>query len=384
MTTIDIIKALRISDIDMHDITIGTKKTNKTVPISINGKPLVFQTPFLKVVGTLKKTQHPTIFQLDTLFEGDTQHKNKSWFQFVENLESRICDLIINNNVNWFTQNDVNIKSLIREYNHDDGTFYIKWPISLKENIFLDEDKKQFDPSCLKDKDCVKLIIEISYLWVTDNNCGLAAIVQKVLVKPYIEKITNEYVFDDSESEESDIDDNNNNIISLLATEQKIINGEKNQQDDFNTGLEMRNREKNRSQITATSVLNNSTNYHSNPTNKKQNNHILSKKMSPKNTVSIPQKSQKVKVERNLQPDIAKKSDKKQNQTNSKIINKATANPFQNTKYVNKCNDDFSDLSDEYSSDNINGYGKQNMIHQLINEYSPSSNEINDDDLDMD
>jgi len=222
MTTTEVIKALRLSDIVVDDVVIGTKKTNKTVPISFRDKPLVFQTPFLEVKGTLRKTAYPNIYQLDTLFKGDTKQRIHQWYQFIENLETHISNQVVKNGSNWFTQADVNIKSLIRELDLTKEIFFVKWPVDLKTNIFIDEKKKSFNPVDLKDKDCIKLIVEISDLWISDNNCGLAVIVQRILVKPYMEKIQTDYVFDDDDVDsESDIDDNENNIISLLATEQK-------------------------------------------------------------------------------------------------------------------------------------------------------------------
>jgi hypothetical protein len=340
MTSTDIIKALRISDIDMNNIMIGTKKTNKTVPISINGKPLVFQTPFLEVIGSLRKTQYPTIYHLDTLFKGDTKPKIGQWYQFMDNLETHISNLIVNN-VTWFTQNDVNIKSLIREDENNSDRIYIKWPIDLKTNIFIGEDKKLFDPINLKEKDCIKLIVEIAYLWITENNCGLAAIVQKIMVKPFIEKIHSEYVFDDSDKCESDIDDNENNIISLLATEQKTR-----------------------------------------PTPKQNIQQQPNKKIQkPQKPITFTTNDKQINKETKRTDKIHQNIINNTRNAHTKI-NKDAVNPFKNIKYNNKYQNNLSDLSD----DNSNGYSGKNMVQQLINDYSPSSNEdeINEDDLDMD
>ena len=220
MASKQVIKALKISNIKITDLIVGIKKTNKTVPITLNGKPMVFQTPFLEVRGDLRKTPLPNIHQLDTLFKGDTKQKIQQWYQFVEALESHISEQVINNGSKWFTQKNVIIKSLIREVETDKGVFFIKWLIDLQPGMFVDENKKLFDPTCLHDKDLVKLIVEISSLWIDEKQCGLAVIVQKVLVRPYAEKVQSEYIFNDSDSA-SESDEKASHIISLLATEQK-------------------------------------------------------------------------------------------------------------------------------------------------------------------
>ena len=212
------IKANRISDLNVNDVLIGTKKNNRIVPVYYKNGALVFQTPFLEVSGNLRKTHSPNIYQMDTLFKGDTRNKLDLWYQFIDNLETKITEQIENKGQEWFTQNTVVIKTLIRKHENDESLNYIKWPVDLKSNIFIDELKTSFNPADLKNRDLVKLIINIPYLWINNNVFGLAVIVEKILVKPYIEKVQSEYIFNESDSE---IDDNEKNIISLLATEQK-------------------------------------------------------------------------------------------------------------------------------------------------------------------
>lgn len=218
MENIEVIKALRISNINVDDVVFGQKKTTKTIPIQYKNNSFVFQTPFMEVHGGLRKTGFQNIYQLDTLFKGDTSNKMDQLFHFIENLEDRVVKLLSNNGTMWFQHQEVVIKSLIRELDATKENYFIKWPIDLKNNIFIGENKQPFDPFELKNKDRVKLIVGIFDLWINNNQCGLAVIVQKILVKKYEEKIPSEYVFDDSENEE---DENENSIISLLATEQK-------------------------------------------------------------------------------------------------------------------------------------------------------------------
>lgn len=224
-----VIKANKIRDIIIDEIIMAPKKIKNKVSITLNGKSPVIQTPFLQVTGTLRKTPVPHIYQMDTLFKGDSDKKMNQWYEFIENLETHITNHIMSIGTSWFTEKNVIIKSLIRENDNDSNIHFIKWPICLTNNIFVDENKKPFDPSEIKDGDLIKLIIEISDLWVQENQCGLAVIVQKILVKPHVEKIESEYIFDDSDSSVSysSDDDNKSNIISLLATEQKKVSSKK-------------------------------------------------------------------------------------------------------------------------------------------------------------
>lgn len=200
MDTKQVIKALKISDIKISDIVIGTKKTNKKVPISLANKPLIYQTPYLEVVGGLKKTSYPNIYQLHTWLRGDTKKRIELYCKFIEDLESRISDHIAQHGAKWFTNENILIKSFVKESETDNKSFYIIWMIDLTSNIFVDENRKPFVASNLKDKDHVKMIVEMSELQIHENQCGISNRVQKIMVKPYVEKIENEYVFD-SESD---------------------------------------------------------------------------------------------------------------------------------------------------------------------------------------
>lgn len=394
-TTKEVIKALKISDIVMEDITIGTKKSSKTVPILLKNKSIVLQTPFLEISGSLRKTSYPNIYQLDTLFKGDSKRKINQWYDFIENLENHITNLIIRNGSKWFTQKNVVIKSLIKELEPNKGNYFIKWPIDLKTNIFVDEYKKTYNPLELKEKDLVKLIVEIANLWIHDNQCGLAIVVQKILVKPYLEKIQSEYIFDDSESENSYEDDKDNNIISLLATEQKTKltkqNDQINQALHNNSSLNFHNdliQQKKQNDHQKIMQINNNADF-DDPKNTKlklklKNEHIKD------NQTKGTQKQDKLSNETN---EISKNSDHNNSKKiqSSKIFNKDIY-PFQK-KQISTFKEVFSDISDENNFDldnriNNRRNNKQNgMVEQLIDQYSSSSNEtaeINDEDLEFD
>ncbi|XWV25260.1 hypothetical protein QJ856_gp0510 [Tupanvirus deep ocean] len=396
-TSTEVIKALRICDINVEEVVIGTKKTNRTVPITYKSKPLVFQTPFLEVKGGLRKTAFPNIYQFDTLFKGDTKQKIHNWYQFIENLETHVSNQVVSNGSSWFTQKYVNIKSLIRELDPSKEVFFLKWPVDLKINIFVDENKKPFNPVDLKDGDCVKLIVEISDLWISENNCGLAVIVQKILVKQFFEKPQSEYIFNDTDSEsERELDDDENNIISLLATEQKTRPLPKQQQNDAqqkqqnNTHLV----NKKTSQATAsqqpifnhivTQNLPNGGSVRNDKINDTQFKREQKERMQTQNKIANEAKETVMTKNSNQEQNLKKK----QLPQMSKFIDKDNANPFRNDRRKQtSLNEVLSDLSD----DGEFRFGNQNNIQRLMDEYSPSSNddeinedEINDDDLEYD
>lgn len=226
MANKQVIKASKISDIDVDKINIGLKKINKRVPITLNDTSLVFQTPFLEVTGSIEKTTVQNIFQLITLFKGESKHRVGRFRKFIETLETHISRQITQNGSKWFTQEDVIIKSLIREPDNQ-KTEFVKWVFEMKPNMFIDEQKKPIIPDDLKNGDQIKLIVELSDLWINENQCGFVINVQKILVKPHIEKMESEYVFNDTDTDgENSFDENENdsNIVSLLATEQKSKN----------------------------------------------------------------------------------------------------------------------------------------------------------------
>lgn len=235
MSNKKIVKALKISKIDVNKISIGSKNVNKKVPIYNENKPgLVYQTPFLQVKEKLRKVNENLsvkLYNFDTWFRGDTNSRISGFYQFIDNFEDRISTLVedqmvkqINNNSTdkWFSKpNNVNIKSLIRIYDDDNQIYFIKWTLDLNNNIFIDENKNAFNPEDLDETYLVKLIIEVFDFWINDNQFAPAAVVRKVLVKKM--ESASEYEFDETESEGSD-----NEFISVLATEQKPKQNNKN------------------------------------------------------------------------------------------------------------------------------------------------------------
>jgi hypothetical protein len=416
-TTKEIIKALKISDINVEEITIGsnvkeitigTKKTNKTVPITFKNKSIVFQTPFLEIIGNLRKTPYNNIYQLDTLFRGDNKQKNHQWYQFIENLETHVSNQVVSNGSKWFSQKNIIIKSLIRELDPEKGIFFVKWPIDLKTNIFVDESKKLFDPMTLKERDLVKLIVEISDLWINENQCGLAIVVQKILVKPYLEKIQSEYIFDDIESENSEENERENNIISLLATEQKTrpVSKQNNQE---KISQQTHQTQQNQSQLLNQQKQDNHIQKKQNPQSKstpstnpviefEDTKNVKQKTKNETNNKNDNQAKETIQKQNKLINDPKEisnkisfndnsKNKKQYEQPSKKFFNKESVNPFQK-KQMSSFKEVYSDLSDdgELSLEDDMNNQNNNMMNQIVQQYSPSSDEmaeINEEDLDF-
>ena len=381
MSNKQVIKAQKISDIKIQDIVIGNKN-NKTVPITCGNKVLVFQTPFLEVKGELRKTSFPNIYQVDTLFKGDSKQKILQWFQFIENIETQVSEQVMNNGSKWFTQKNVIFKPLIRELETEKGVYFIKWPLALQTDIFVDENKNTFNPNNLKDKDLIKLIVEISNLWINENQCGLTAVVQKILVKPFTEKQQNEYIFDETDSESED-NEKEDNIISLLATEQKDKTHNTNNSTTNNTAnskLQTALQQPNSRKQVPHKVVQPPVNAHS------EHIDIKNKQIRPRNE-SFKKQGLQTKENLSKQKKLAFEEKEPANQTVPKSIKSAkstTNTPFGKTNFQTVFSDDEYDSEDYIRNNKL--YKNDKHLKQLLDEYTPSSNEaeINDDDLDFD
>ncbi|QGR53835.1 hypothetical protein [Moumouvirus maliensis] len=230
MSNKKVVKALKISKVDINKITIGSKLVDKRVPVYYGGhtSALVYQTPFLEVKEKLRRiNENVKLYNVDTWFKGDSNNRIAGFYQFIDNFEDHISNLVekqvVNSNNKWFNnQQNINIKSLIRLLESDNNVSYIKWTLDLTNNIFVDENKNEFNPEDLDESYVIKLIIEVSDLWIHENQFGPAAVVRKILVKKL--ESSSEYEFDDTDSDNSD----NEELISALATEQKPVTKQNN------------------------------------------------------------------------------------------------------------------------------------------------------------
>lgn len=213
MTSKQTIKATRLSNINIQDIILNAKKNNKYCSLKYKNRPLILQTPYLKVKDAVRKTNHDNLCIIDTLMETYPITNAIKWSKFIDDLESHISNQVSLIGKSWFNQNNIIFKSLIKT--NDENIQYIKWPINLAKTIIVDENKNSILPTSIKAGDYLKFIIEFSNIWIDDNKFGLAIVVHKILLKDIIE---NDYVFDDSDDETENIGCESD-IMSLLVTE---------------------------------------------------------------------------------------------------------------------------------------------------------------------
>jgi len=213
MTSKQTIKALRLVNINISDIILNSIKNNKSCALKYKNKPLILQTPYLKVKDSVRKTNHENLYIIDTLMETYPLSNVNKWSKFIDDLENHISMQVGNIGKSWFTQNNIILKSLIKT--SENNVPYIKWPINFSKSIFIDENKNNINPNNIKAGDYLKFIIEFSNIWIDENKFGLAIVVHKILLKSIVE---NEYVFDDSEEETENIGCETD-VMSLLMTE---------------------------------------------------------------------------------------------------------------------------------------------------------------------
>jgi hypothetical protein len=216
---INIIKALRVSEINISDIELGNKH-DKKAKLSIKNKLIIMQTPLLEVDTIPILTNCSDVYEFTTLLTGRSQRKIKRFSKFTEDFESHIFNIIKEKYNTWFKENKIDYKPLIRE--KKDGTLFIKWIFDKSITPCIDKNNNEFDISKIKIRDQIQFIIELSYLWINTNQFGIVVTVHKMRVYEFNEPIVNEYEFNNSESiSKSDSDDEAEDMISLLATETK-------------------------------------------------------------------------------------------------------------------------------------------------------------------
>lgn len=220
------VKALRVKNVDAKKFSLG-KIQEKFVPVLYNNNTFVCQTPLLEVIEDIKIGQH-SLIELNTLFKGDRKNRIHSFFNMIDKIECRMIDLITKHG-KWFTKDKttdtikVTNKSLVREIPND-GTTFIRWPLNVTEDMFVNKTNTKVSYDSIKKGCLVKIIFELPFLWIKEQQYGLFVRVQKVMVHPPIQKQPPaEYLFENSEASDADIEELDRdtvNIIDRLATEQ--------------------------------------------------------------------------------------------------------------------------------------------------------------------
>lgn len=226
-----VIKAEKIPKVNISDIRLSKHKVDKKVKIDLKSKNIVFQTPFLKIAEPPRISANGKVCEIQTLFDGKNKSKIERWYQFIENVEQHITDKLIQVGSKWFESNNITIKSLIREY--QDNQYVVKWIVLLKANMFVDENMKPIYLESIDSNFMVRLVVELPNIWINGDDCGLSAIVHKVMFKshPEEEERECEYEFTDSESN-SNSDFSEENLEQYMATEKNT--GKSRIQNKFN------------------------------------------------------------------------------------------------------------------------------------------------------
>lgn len=212
------IVANKTSKIILSDIVLHSKnKSDHVAKLSLNGIPIIFQTPLLELTNDLRKTEHLNIYKVDLLLEGPNKNKVNEFISFIEKLESHICNLVRQNCSSWFSEAKIIQQSMITTSNST-GKNYLGLPLVYNENILYDSDNNKLDLTTNMAGKNAKIIVEISNLWIKKNQFGFVTNIKKIIVqKPHI-KIVNEYVFDDSDDDiNSNFDINTENLISVAS-----------------------------------------------------------------------------------------------------------------------------------------------------------------------
>jgi hypothetical protein len=200
------------------DIKLGNNVSSKRlVPIIFSGNNSnILQTPYFKVLS-VSQTKHDDIIKLTTEVNIHTAREHE-FFTFIDNMEDTISSEVSRKGSKWFSSKHVCMKSLIRETDDRANEYYIIWHIQIYDGIMVDEYENNVDVLELHEGSMVRFVVEVSDIWVNNNQFGMVTIVRRIMcastetTDEEIERV--DYKF--HSEEESD-----DELVSLIATEQK-------------------------------------------------------------------------------------------------------------------------------------------------------------------
>lgn len=230
------VRPMRTRDIDMNEVELGECINGKFVPIYYgSSENIVVQTPYLKCreCPLVSAPNFDNILLMNVRLEGREPRHGKEVYDFMDNLEIYIAEITSKFNNKFFTGNRIVFKSLIRDDPLDENRHFIRLPIEFIPNtsIFFDKNNDVFDHNNLNENYYVKLIIEISGLWINNDEFGFIASIKKVKAMQWEKNqkvVSYEFIESDGESEQviSDKEDKIYSVMSCLDTE-KTIKGSK-------------------------------------------------------------------------------------------------------------------------------------------------------------
>jgi len=122
---------------------------------------------------------------------------------------------------NWFSENsNITMKSLVKSGSKYE---YVKWPISIKnEDVCTYDNRMPCDPDNIDFNSEVRFIVEVPYMWIKNDNCGLFVVIRKIVIKEVETQPELFYKFDDNSEDECENNSEDEHLLTLLVTEAEL------------------------------------------------------------------------------------------------------------------------------------------------------------------
>lgn len=218
----------KIREIDLDNIVYSKPKGNtdkRIIMIGYNDPdkdhivPLVYQTSELYCANSIEKVSSGNVeYQLDVPVYARTEKKTVEFCEFLHKLNEKVLSDAKEHSSEWFGDiENIRYKSIIRGTNNtgnneifSNGTIRLKLINNPRfRTIVFDENKCIVDPTkYLVANSCyVRVMIEISALWISGNSFGIATKIYQIGTSNKINSLmsTENYAFiEDSDDEQYD------------------------------------------------------------------------------------------------------------------------------------------------------------------------------------
>jgi len=187
-------KPLRVSQVDLSKIIYQNIKgrNKKYIPIDYetSGNKLVIQTPLLYC--NVKPVKKDGFYELDIPLYGKSSSKVEKFVNLLKQLDMKFMNDAKKNGKTWFVgKKNIRYKSIFRDVNdtsriYENGLIKIKI-LSGMNGATITQNGKEINPSDLCVNQQIRLLLEVSALWLSEEGFGLYLrphlIDQHVLVK---------------------------------------------------------------------------------------------------------------------------------------------------------------------------------------------------------
>ena len=162
--------AYRISELDIDRIATKVHHRKKKLIVKIYYKPnrrthtdLLFQTPELLLKNNVKYNKKG-YYELEAPFLGKKQKSIKQYEDFISTLEEKVIS-IIKKNKDWFTDNNIQFKSVIRFPNNKDEIYKLL-RLKIDSDTIVKHNGNNIDINTLSKDYYVKCILKVSYIFI--------------------------------------------------------------------------------------------------------------------------------------------------------------------------------------------------------------------------